>query len=206
MNMFTVAAPAIKLLFDRVGRPEVHDRPDILLHRGKGAVIVCNHAGWVDSLWISYAVYPRSLRHMSKRELFSSPFSSWLLGQCGSISINRRDVAPSSIKEAIELLRNGELLLIFPAGTREESALFKRGAATIALRAQVPIVPAYYDGPKEMLLAHLVERPRIQVTFGAALSTTGMETGRSSAVALTERLEASIAALKAAAHVRQAAA
>ena len=201
MNMFTVASPALKLLFDRVGRPEVHDRPDVLLRLGEGAVIVCNHAGWADSLWISYAVYPRSLRHMSKRELFSSPLSSWVLGQCGSISVNRQDVAPSAIKEAIELLRNGELLLIFPAGTRAENALFKRGAATIALHAQVPIVPAFYEGPKQMQFTHLLARPRIKVTFGATLCTTGLGIGKASAVALTERLEASIAALKAKASV-----
>lgn len=192
MNMFAVASPAIKLLFERVGRPEVHDRPGLLELGGSGAVIVCNHSGWADSLWMSYAVYPRRLRHMSKRELFSSPFASWILEQSGSIPIDRADPSPSTIKSAVELLRNGELLLIFPAGTRRENAQFKRGAATIALHAQVPIVPARYEGPKGMQVTDLLGRPRIHVTFGAVIPTAGMPVERRVASALTQRLQTAI--------------
>jgi 1-acyl-sn-glycerol-3-phosphate acyltransferase len=196
MNMFTVASPAIKLLFERVGRPEVHHRPDMLEPGGRGAVIVCNHAGWADSLWMSYAVYPRRLRHMSKRELFSSPLASWILEQSGSIPIDRGDPSPSTIKSVVQLLRNGELLLIFPAGTRQENARFKRGAATIALHAQVPIVPARYEGPKGVEVTHLLGRPRICVTFGAPIPTAGLSVQRAVASALTERLQASIENLR----------
>ena len=196
MNMSEVASPAIKLLFERVGRPQVHNLPDVLRSGGAGAVIVCNHAGWADSLWVSYAVYPRPLRHMSKRELFSSPFARWVLEQAGSIPIDRGDPAPSSIKSAVDLLRGGELLLIFPAGTRQENALFKRGAATIALHAQVPLVPALYDGPRQMQMAHLLGRPRIDVTFGAVIATAGLPVERSTASALTERLQAAIETLR----------
>lgn len=195
MNMLAVASPTIKSLFECIGRPQVCNRPDVLSPGGSGAVIVCNHAGWADSLWMSYAVYPRQLRHMSKRELFSSPLARWVLEQSGSIPMNRTDPTPSSIKSAVDLLRNGELLLIFPAGTRQENAVFKRGAATIALHAQVPIVPAYYEGPKKMHVSHLLGRPHITVTFGAVITTAGMPVDRSVAFALTERLRASIETL-----------
>ncbi len=196
MNMLTVASPAIKLLFERVGRPEVRGCPAVLRPGGAGAVIVCNHAGWADSLWMSYAVYPRQLRHMSKRELFASPIARWVLARGGSIPIDRADPSPSSIKSAVDLLRNGELLLVFPAGTRQENAIFKRGAATIALHAQVPIVPALYEGPKGMEVNHLLGRPRICVTFGAVLSTTDLPADRETAAALTERLQALIEGLR----------
>lgn len=196
MNMLAVASPAIKLLFERIGRPEVHNRPAVLRPGGAGAVIVCNHAGWADSLWMTYAVYPRPLRHMSKCELFSSPLARWLLEQGGSIPIDRADPSPSSIKSAVDLLLNGELLLIFPAGTRQENALFKRGAATIALHAQVPIVPARYEGPKQMQVSHLLGRPRINVKFGTVIPTVGLSLDRHTASALTERLQASIENLR----------
>ena len=196
MNLFTVASPALKLLFERVGRPEIYDRPALVAPGGAGAVIVCNHEGWADSLWMAYAVYPRPLRHMSKRELFASPFTRWVLEQGGSIPVDRADPSPSSIKSAVDLLRNGELLLIFPAGTRQENALFKRGAATIALHAQVPIVPARYEGPKQMHVAHLLGRPRISVKFGAAIPTLGLSVDRSTASALTARLQAAIEGLR----------
>jgi 1-acyl-sn-glycerol-3-phosphate acyltransferase len=196
MNMFAVASPAIKLLFERVGRPEVHHRPALLRLGGGGAVIVCNHAGWADSLWISYAVYPRQLHHMSKRELFSSPLASWILKQSGSIPIDRADPTPSTIKSSVDLLRQGKLLLIFPAGTRQENARYKRGAATIALHAQVPIVPAYYEGPKGMQLTDLLGRPRILVTFGSVISTAGMPVEKNVASALTLRLQIAIEDLR----------
>ena len=196
MNMLAVASPAIKLLFERVGRPEVHKLPDLLRPGGSGAVIVCNHSGWADSLWMSYAVYPRPLRHMSKRELFSSPLGRWVLEKGGSIPVDRATPSPSTIKAAVELLRRGELLLIFPAGTRQENMLFKRGAATIALHAQAPIVPALYEGPKQMQLNHLLGRPRIKVTFGAVIATADLRIDRDTASALTERLKDSIEHLR----------
>lgn len=196
MKMLAVASPAIRLLFERIGRPEIHNCPELLRPGGPGAVIVCNHAGWADGLWMSYAVYPRQLRHMSKRELFASPITKWMLSQSGSVPIDRSAPAPSSIKSAVNYLQNGELLLIFPAGTRQENAVFKRGAATIALHARVPLVPALYEGPKQMHVAHLLGRPRICVTFGAPISTSGLSIERSTAEALTERLQAAIAGLR----------
>ncbi len=196
MNMLAVASPAIKLLFERVGRAEVRNRPALLQRGGAGAVIVCNHAGWADSLWMSYAVYPRPLRHMSKRELFSSPLARWVLEQGGSIPVDRAEPSPSTIKSAVELLRNGELLLIFPAGTRQENARFKRGAATIALHAAVPIVPALYEGPKDMQMTHLLGRPRISVTFGAVIPTAGLPVDRCTASELTQQLQTSIEGLR----------
>lgn len=197
MKLLAAASPVIKLLFERIGRPEIHNCPELLRPGGSGAVIVCNHDGWADGLWMSYAVYPRQLRHISKRELFASPITKWMLVQGGSISINRSNPSPSSIKSAVDLLRNGELLLIFPAGTRRENAAFKRGAATIALHAQVPVVPALYEGPRQMHVAHLLGRPSIRVTFGTPIPTDGLPTEKSTAAVLTERLQASIADLRA---------
>ncbi len=196
MKMLAAASPVIKRLFERLGKPEIRNCPELLRPGGSGAVIVCNHAGWADGLWLSYAVYPRQLRHISKYELFASPIAKWMLVQGGSIPINRGDPSPSSIKSAVNLLQNGELLLIFPAGTRRENAVFKRGAATIALHAQVPIVPALYEGPRQMHVAHLLGRPSIRVTFGTPIPTDGLSTEKSTAAVLTERLQASIAGLR----------
>ena len=64
MNVLTIVSPGLKVLFERVGKPEVINRPEVLRLSGTGAVIACNHIGWVDSLWVAYAVYPRQLRYM----------------------------------------------------------------------------------------------------------------------------------------------
>ena len=119
MSLLTVVSPGLKVLFDRIGKPEIIHRPPVLRLGGTGAVIACNHVGWADSLWMAYAVYPRQLRYMSKEELFGSPLARWALQQGGSIPIDRADPSPSSIKAAVDILQNGEIILIFPSGTRK---------------------------------------------------------------------------------------
>lgn len=196
MNIFSVASPALKAIFERLGKPEVLDQPALLKAGGGGAVIVSNHVGWADSLWLAYALYPRQLRFISKQELFSSPLSKWVFEQSGCIAIDRADPSPSSIKIAVDLLRQGELLLVFPSGTRSaDNAVFKRGAATIALHAQVPIVPAFYRGPTHMHFTHLVGRPRVQIMFGDVIATAGLAADKLVAAKLTGELQAAIASL-----------
>jgi 1-acyl-sn-glycerol-3-phosphate acyltransferase len=60
MNVLTVISPGLKVLFERVGKPEVINRPDFSRLGGAGMVIACNHVGWADSLWMAYAVYQDS--------------------------------------------------------------------------------------------------------------------------------------------------
>jgi 1-acyl-sn-glycerol-3-phosphate acyltransferase len=193
VSLLTVVSPGLKVLFDRIGRPEIIRRPPVLQLGGAGAVIACNHLGWADSLWIAYAVYPRQLRYMSKAELFDSPLAKWVLQQGGSIPIDRTDPSPSSIKAAVDILQNGEIILIFPSGTRRVgNAAFKRGAATVALHARVPIVPAFYEGPKHMQMGHIMQRPRIRVTFGTPIPTTELPLGKATTIALTQQLTEAI--------------
>lgn len=174
---------------------------------GKGAVIACNHVGWADSLWMAYAVYPRQLRYMSKVELFGSPLTRWVLQQGGSIPIDRADPSPSSIKAAVDILKNGEIILIFPSGTRNvENIGFKRGAAAIALYASVPLVPAFYQGPAHMHVGDLMHRPRIRVTFGSPIPTTGLPLGKTTTIGLSNKLEAAIALLQSTASLDRSAA
>ena len=60
MNVLAVTSPTLKVIFERIGKPEVLNRPDFLRLSGTGAVIACNHVGWADSLWMAYAMYPRA--------------------------------------------------------------------------------------------------------------------------------------------------
>src|SRR5450631_4521996 len=186
MNVLSAISPGLKVLFERVGKPEIVNRPELFRSGGAGAVIACNHVGWAESLWMAYAVYPRQLRYMSKVELFGSLLTRWVLQHGGSIPIDRAEPSPSSIKTAIGILRRGEIMLIFPSGTRsEENAAFKRGAATVALHARVPLVPAYFQGPKQMQVAHLLHRPPIRVTFGSPIPTADLPFGKGTTIDLT---------------------
>jgi len=197
MNVLAVISPGLKVLVERVGKPEIVNRPTLFRPGGAGAVIACNHVGWADGLWMAYAVYPRQLRYMSKEELFNSTLSRWVLTHGGSLPIDRADPSPSSIKTAVDMLQHGEIILIFPSGTRsEENIAFKRGAATIALHARVPLVPAFFQGPKQMQVAHLLHRPPIRVTFGSPIPTAELPFGKGTAIDLTRQLQAAIGELR----------
>jgi 1-acyl-sn-glycerol-3-phosphate acyltransferase len=207
MNILAVVSPGLKVLFERLGKPKVINRPDFFRYGGTGAVIACNHVGWADSLWMAYAVYPRQLRYMSKQELFGSTLSRWVLEQGGSVPINRAGPSPSSIKTAVDILQRGEIILIFPSGTRsQEDLAFKRGAATVALHARVPLVPAFFQGPKQMQVAHLVRRPLIRVAFGSPIPTAELPIGKRTTIDLTQQLQAAIGELQSIANSRLSAA
>jgi 1-acyl-sn-glycerol-3-phosphate acyltransferase len=193
MNVLATISPGLKFLFERVGKPEVINRPDFFRFGETGAVIACNHVGWADSLWMAYAVYPRQLRYMSKQELFDPPLSRFVLGHGGSLPIDRAHPSPSSIKTAVDILQQGGLILIFPSGTRsDERFAFKRGAATVALHARVPLVPAFFQGPKQMQVVHLLHRPVIQVTFGSPIPTAELPIRKHTTIDLTRQLQVAI--------------
>lgn len=157
-----------------------------------GKVVVCNHVGWVDPLWMGYAVLPRMLHQMAKKELFSNPVSAWFVRSGGGFPVDRSRPAPATIKHTIALVAQGELVLIFPGGTRSNGGDInaRRGAATIALRGNAQIVPAYYDGPPNFRFSHLFRRPLIHITFGAPISTSAqLATNKSAALQLTTDLD-----------------
>ncbi len=207
MNVLTVVSPGLKVLFERVGKPKVINRPDFFRLGGTGAVIACNHVGWADSLWLAYAVYPRQLRYMSKQELFGTSLSRWVLEHVGSIPIDRADPSPSSIKATVDILKHDGVILIFPSGTRsDQNIAFKRGAATVALHARVPLVPAFFQGPKQMQVAHLLHRPLIRVTFGSPIPTAELPFGKGTTIELTRQLETAIGELQSIADSKQFAA
>jgi 1-acyl-sn-glycerol-3-phosphate acyltransferase len=163
-----------------------------------GKVVVCNHVGWADPLWLGYAAYPRVLHQMAKKELFESPVTAWFVRSGGGFPVDRGRPTPATIRHSIALVERGELLLIFPAGTRsQEDADTKRGAATIALRAKAQIIPAYFEGPAQMRISHLWRRPAIRVAFGSPIMTEAIgASDKAKAKRLTGELDTAMKALR----------
>lgn len=207
MDVLSVVSPGLKLMFERVGKPKIFNRPELLGCGGSGAVIACNHIGWADGLWMAYALYPRQLRFMSKQELFTPVLSRWVLLQGGSVPIDRNTPSTRSIKAAVDIAQRGEVILIFPSGTRSDKNIaFKRGAATIALHARVPLVPAFFQGPGQIQASHLLSRPSIEVTFGLPIPTATLPLGRATTIDLTRRLQVAIGEIQAEANSKRLAA
>jgi len=140
---------------------------------------------------------PKTAALYVKAGTFGSMLSRWILEHGGSVPVDRADPSLSSIKTAVDILRRGEIILIFPSGTRsEEDIVFKRGAATIALHARVPIVPAFFQGPSQIQVAHFLRRPTIQVTFGLPIATAGLPFGKGTTINLTRQLQTAIGELR----------
>ncbi|MBN1395320.1 MAG: 1-acyl-sn-glycerol-3-phosphate acyltransferase [Pirellulales bacterium] len=115
----------------------------------RGAVIVCNHRCPLDPSFIALTG-PRVIHWMVAREYCDYFWFRGLLKACGAIPVKRGETDTAAAKEAIRLLQRGELVGIFPEGrinTTERLLLPGRpGAALLALKARVPVIPCYIDG------------------------------------------------------------
>lgn len=159
----------LKALLSRLGKVEVSGIEHLDGHAGK--IVVCNHMGWADPLWVGYAALPHTLHQMAKKELFKNPVVGWFVRSGGGFPIDRSRPSSATIKQVISLVEQGKLVLIFPKGTRTHDQVeAKRGAATIALHAKAQIVPAHYEGPKQIRFIYLFRRPTIRVTFGTPIA------------------------------------
>ena len=135
---------------------------------------------------------------MAKAELFKIPVFGWLLARLGAFPVVRGTADRKAIRRAIDLLKAGEVVGIFPEGTRTRTGdllPLQRGAALIALRAGVPVVPVALIGTFKPIRWR-VWRPvfnRIRVRIGEPLDMTGIDPGdREAGAALSSRILAGI--------------
>jgi 1-acyl-sn-glycerol-3-phosphate acyltransferase len=116
---------------------------------GQGAVIVCNHSSGIDPCLIQLCT-SRIVHWMVAREYYSAPGMTIVFRALGSIPVNRGGIDTAATKMAIRLAQQGGLVGLFPEGrvniTTELMLPGRSGAALIALRARVPVVPCFVDG------------------------------------------------------------
>jgi 1-acyl-sn-glycerol-3-phosphate acyltransferase len=128
------------------------------LPREGGYVLSANHLSNLDPWPLGLPLFPRrQLRFMAKAELFHSPL--WpVLKFGGAFKVRRGEGDEAAIETAVQLARDGEVVAIFPEGTRRRKGLVKKfqprphtGAARVALEADVPLVPAAISGTDRVL-------------------------------------------------------
>ena len=159
-------------------RVEVSGVENLEPHRSY--VFCCNHFSLIDTP-VMFANMPREFRVLARHNLWRIPFLGWHLNRAGHIPVHRESPrsAVRNIGEAAEKLREGHSILMFPEGGRTRQPVmrkFKPGAAYIAIKAQVPIVPMGLVGTRKILppaSSHL--HPGIaEVRIGKPISTTGL--------------------------------
>jgi 1-acyl-sn-glycerol-3-phosphate acyltransferase len=118
-----------------------------------GFVLAANHISNLDPFAVGLPLFPRrQLRFMAKSELFKPPLSV-ILRSGGTFPVRRGAGDLAAIQTAVELVRDGEIVVMFPEGTRRGKGVRKRhearphtGAARIALAADAPLVPVAIKG------------------------------------------------------------
>lgn len=167
-----------------------------------GYVLACNHLSSLDPWPLGLPLWPRRfLRFMAKSELYWWPLS-FVLDAGGAFKVRRGLADVEAIETAVRLAREGNVVAMFPEGTRREKGLVKRhearprsGAARIALEAGVPLIPAAVAGTDRLL-----SLGPIRVAYAAPLELDDLRGSgdiRRASQEATDRLMARIAELEA---------
>jgi 1-acyl-sn-glycerol-3-phosphate acyltransferase len=163
------------------------------------AVYAANHTSYMDAPVI-FASLPFQFRILAKRELWSMPFIGWYLNRSGQIPVDADNprATLSSLSAGVKALRAGMPLFVFPEGSRTpdgELQTFLAGAAYLAIRAQVPVVPIALSGVYDLLPLHARHfyPCEMTITIGEPISTVGLTPRQTDQ--LTERLRATIASM-----------
>lgn len=140
----------IKFLFKIIAiilyRPKIVGKEN--LPKDTGALLCPNHVHNLDSAVI-VAMFKRKVNVLAKEELFKNRFICWLADLFGIYPVKRGKADLQAIKISLKLLKNDELLLMFPEGTRhglDKGKKPKNGAVLIAATAEKPIIPIGIKG------------------------------------------------------------
>jgi 1-acyl-sn-glycerol-3-phosphate acyltransferase len=166
-----------------------------------GFVLAANHTSNFDPWPLAIPLWPqRQLRFMAKSELFN-PVLAPLLCAAGAFKVRRGEGDVEAMRTAAQLVRDGEIVVMFPEGTRRTKGLRKKhvarahtGAARIALNAGAPLVPAAIAGTDR-----LSRLGALRIAYGEPLDLSDLEglDQKRAAETATDRLMARIQELHA---------
>ena len=167
----------------------------------KTAVFVCNHITNLDPAALFFTL-PR-IAVILKKELGKIPLLGYVMGLGSFIYVDRstRGSRQKALDEAIKTLKDGISLLVFPEGTRsrtDEMLPFRPGPFTMAIEAQVPVMPITIEGARELMPpgSLRIKPGQLTLTFLDPVQTTGMTSRERQTLMATVRaqMEAALAA------------
>jgi 1-acyl-sn-glycerol-3-phosphate acyltransferase len=166
-----------------------------------GALLLSSHQSFLDPVLIGVPVF-RPLNYLARQTLFGFAPLRWLMLSLSAIPIDREGLGMAGLKETLRRLKRGEVVVIFPEGTRTPDGRLqplKPGFAALARRAGVPLLPAAIVGAFECWprAARWPRRGHIRVHFGRPILPE--EIARYDDRQLVQEVERRIAACDAAA-------
>jgi 1-acyl-sn-glycerol-3-phosphate acyltransferase len=152
------------------------------LQPGGNYVFVSNHVSYMD-IPVVLGMIPEEFLFLAKSSLFHIPLLGTHLKTAGHVMVPLEDPrsAIKTLQHTAALLRDGRSTLVFPEGGRSETGElreFKDGAAFLAIRAQIPVVPLAMIGLRNILRMHTLtfHRGKVTLRIGEPISTEGMTT------------------------------
>ena len=125
-----------------------------------GCIFILNHYNMLDPVYAAALTW-EGIHFIAKKSLFETPVVGFAMKKAKAISVNRDGNDARSLLDCFKCLKNGEKICIFPEGTRnktdEEMLPFHSGAAVMAIKCKVPIMPiVIYKKPKFFRCAHIL--------------------------------------------------
>jgi 1-acyl-sn-glycerol-3-phosphate acyltransferase len=136
-------------------------------------IIASNHVSNWDPILVGLGCR-REVHFMAKEELFRNPLLGAVIRAFNAIPVHRGRLDRRALRAAAEVLRGGEVLLMFPGGRREESGEIsdpKAGVGFIACMNEAPVVPAYITGTDRLARAFL-SGGGVEVKYGTPIAAT----------------------------------
>ena len=151
------------------------------------------HRSYIDTPIVA-CVTTRRIRFMGKQEMWKYPRLGWLFSALGAFPVNRGTADREALTRCIAVLDGGEPLVLFPEGERKDGPrvhpLFD-GAAFVAARAGVPIIPVGIGGSARVMPRHakMIRPKKVHVVIGPPITVEVGPTGRAPRRAITEASE-----------------
>lgn len=154
------------------------------------AIVVINHQSDFDPPFVGMA-FPRPLRYMAKSELFETAWFRWSIEHLGAFPVRRGEGDREALRRSLEVLEAGQVLLMFPEGTRSTDGRvheFLPGVGMIALRSGAPVIPTAMKGTELIRGEGRVPRlSHVRLLAGPAIDLDDLQGRRSQVYAEAAR-------------------
>ncbi|MBM7705504.1 lysophospholipid acyltransferase family protein [Chryseomicrobium aureum] len=185
MNLYQVAKTVVYGALSPIYRFDVHGTEDF---PKEGGVLVCsNHIHALDPPVVGILA-PRPVHFMAKEELFNAPILKTLIPKLNAFPVKRGMSDREAMRKAIQLLKDGNVVGLFPEGTRSKDGVLKEGlagAGFFALRGDAVVIPTAIVGPYKPF-------KRLKVIYGKPMDMTPFREQRASADVVTAAIMAEI--------------
>ena len=150
--------------------------------REGGVLVAPNHVSYLDPILAGCCIRRRTF-YMARESLFRAPLFAAVMRWSNAFPVRRGRPAPGSFKRALSVLRSGDVLVMFPEGTRSETGRVQegqRGFGMVASLAGVPVVPVYIAGAFDAMPrgTRRVRFVRVTVEYGEPIMLAPKETGK----------------------------